>query len=111
MRPETAASLADIRRAIEDIRRLAGPNAERFQDDAVGLAVERLLEIIGEALTRIRGSDETVFAQVPYANRIVGLRNALAHGYDQIDQARIRDYIVKDLPELSEATNRLLDRA
>ena len=49
------------------------------------VAVERELEIIGEALKRLERSDECLFEKIENARKIIGMRNVLAHGYDVID--------------------------
>ncbi len=54
-------------------------------------AVERQLEIIGEALNRLRKADPEVAQRIPDISRIVGLRNILAHGYAVVDDAVVDD--------------------
>jgi uncharacterized protein with HEPN domain len=48
------------------------------------LALLRLLEIVGEAATRLPDEIRERHAEVPWAS-IVGLRNRLIHGYDEVD--------------------------
>lgn len=45
--------------------------------------VERNLEIIGEALVRPRTTDPDTAVRITDLHRITGLRNRLAHGYDE----------------------------
>ena len=67
------------RRADHDIRgRLTA--ASYASDELRKSAVERQLEIIGEALNRLRKADPEVAQRIPDISRIVGLRNILAHG-------------------------------
>lgn len=63
-------------------------------------AVERELEIIGEAVNRIKKSNSTI--ELTFAEKIIGLRNKVAHEYDVIDDAIIWDVINLYLPGLKE---------
>ena len=56
-----------------------------LNDRGLQLIVERLFEVIGEALYRLRNVDESVFEQIHHGHRIIGTRNLLAHGYDIVD--------------------------
>jgi uncharacterized protein with HEPN domain len=55
------------------------------QDFRLQLQVERLLEIVGEALNRARQDDPALTEQIPELSRIIGLRNCIIHGYDTVD--------------------------
>lgn len=61
-------------------------------------AVEREFEIIGEALKRLRDADPMTWEQFPEAARILGFRNRLAHGYDNIDNAVVWGVVHDHLP-------------
>ena len=52
-------------------------------------AVERELEVIGEALSRLTMTDSGVAARISHLPRIVGFRNRIIHGYDAIDDATV----------------------
>jgi hypothetical protein len=56
--------------------------------------------IMGEALARIRVSEEIVLEGVRDAHKIIGMRNVLVHGYDSVDVSRIQDAIERSLPKL-----------
>jgi uncharacterized protein with HEPN domain len=49
------------------------------------LILERLFEVLGEALNRLRKLDEETFERIAEGHRIIGMRNLLAHGYDIVD--------------------------
>jgi uncharacterized protein with HEPN domain len=60
----------------------ANVSFEEFEDDAkLRAAVERQLEIIGEALRRALTLEPTLSARITDARRVVDFRNVLAHGY------------------------------
>ena len=48
-------------------------------------AVERNLQIIGEAVGRLRRDDPETADRLSEHERIVGFRNVLVHGYDLVD--------------------------
>ena len=48
-------------------------------------AVERQVEIIGESLGRAAATDPEVERLLPDLRKIVGMRNRLIHGYDEVD--------------------------
>lgn len=69
-------------------------------------AVERELEIIGEAMKRILELDEGV--EIQNARRIVDLRNRVIHGYDKVDDGVIWGILRKHIPILKEEVAILL---
>lgn len=70
-------------------------------------AVERELEIIGEAVNHLLDLDESI--AIDNARRIVDLRNFVIHGYDKVDNVIIWGVISRDLPKLKEQVDKLLD--
>ncbi len=64
------------------------------------LAVEKLFINLGEAATGI-GDDVQRFPDIPW-RRIIGLRNILAHGYEQVSHEIPYETIVQALPSLEE---------
>ena len=69
-------------------------------------AVERNLEIIGEAVNRIIKEDPNF--PIENAQRIVGLRNQIIHGYDTVSDENIWAILHKHLPQLRSEVNSLL---
>ena len=62
-------------------------------------AVERFIEIIGEAASRISPGGQQRFPEIPWAD-IVAMRNRLVHGYTQVDYDVVWSTIQQDLPKL-----------
>jgi uncharacterized protein with HEPN domain len=71
-------------------------------------AVERQLEIIGEALKHLRNGDPETAQHIPDITRIIGLRNILAHGYTMVDDAVVWSAASQRVPELLAAVDQLL---
>ena len=71
-------------------------------DRQFGLALVRLLEIIGEAANRVPEHQRARIPEVPWA-QIVGLRNRLIHGYDEVDFDILWQIVGHDLPNLIKA--------
>jgi uncharacterized protein with HEPN domain/predicted nucleotidyltransferase len=108
-----ATFLWDARRAAERITRFASGKSydDYLADDMFRAAVERQLEIIGEAFVGLRRVDPSVAAQVPDLPQIVAFRNVLIHGYATIDHQIVWDAIRDDLPRLLIALNQMLGAA
>jgi uncharacterized protein with HEPN domain len=73
--------------------------ADLDRDRQLNLALVRLLEIIGEAASRIPEETRSSYPQVPWAH-IVSLRNRLIHGYDAVDFDVLWRILKDDLPPL-----------
>ena len=63
-------------------------------------AVERQLEILGEACARLAKEDPTLFERLPATRLAVGLRNRIIHGYDAVDDRTVYLTVRDDLPSL-----------
>lgn len=71
------------------------------------LAMVRLLEIIGEAATRVPGDQRSAYPDIPWS-QLIGLRNHLIHGYDSVDRDILWRIVVDDLPKPMTALDVLL---
>jgi uncharacterized protein with HEPN domain len=69
-------------------------------------AVERNLEIIGEAVSRILKKDSHF--HLDNAQKIIGTRNRIVHGYDKISDELIWSIVINNLPRLKEEVSNLL---
>ena len=68
-------------------------------DRLLALAVVRLLEIVGEAAARVPAEERARRPGVPWSS-IVGLRNRLIHGYDDVDHDIVWAIVTTDIPLL-----------
>jgi uncharacterized protein with HEPN domain len=72
-------------------------------------ACERMFEIIGESLRRIRTDFPDMFPQIPDADQIIAFRNIIAHGYDIINDELVWSIITREVPRLSHICEQLLN--
>lgn len=98
-RREARVSLAQMRdHAREALQMVHGQTrADLDTDRKLNLALVRLLEIIGEAATRIPTEDREKYPSIPW-QQLITLRHRLIHGYDQVDFDILWEIITHDLP-------------
>ncbi|MFA9187518.1 DUF86 domain-containing protein [Flavobacterium magnesitis] len=96
--------LFDVKISIEEIDSFFESNEKNFfkyrQNLMLKRAVERNLEIIGEAINRILKSDPTFEQKITNAKAIIGLRNQVIHAYDNISDESIWSILINHLPKL-----------
>jgi uncharacterized protein with HEPN domain len=102
MRRDARSYLWDALKAAEAVQSfLRGRTYEAFvEDDLLRSAVERQLEMIGEALSQLAKVAPQIADNVPELRRIIAFRNILAHGYAAIDYDTVWRLIEDKLPEL-----------
>ena len=71
-------------------------------------AVEREIEIIGEATNRILKLMPNI--NISFAKAIVDMRNRVIHGYDSVDDFLVWKIVVKDIPVLKEEGRLLVSK-
>lgn len=102
--------LYDIKLAIEEVDSYFVNRQRNFKDYKSDVilrrAIERNLEIIGEAMNRILKEDPDF--QIENARRIVGLRNQIIHGYDSISDENIWGVVINHLPNLKTEVENLI---
>ncbi|MBN9215574.1 MAG: DUF86 domain-containing protein [Microbacterium sp.] len=74
-------------------------------------AVERQLEILGEALVRLRRDDPHLADRISDLRKIIGMRNILAHEYGDIDYETVWVVVAKYIEPLIAELDRLLSEA
>jgi len=73
---------------------------EYRQNTMLKRAVERDLEIIGEAVNRIIKNDPEFISKISNAKAIIALRNQVIHAYDNISDENIWSILITHLPKL-----------
>ena len=68
-------------------------------DRMLGLAIVRLLEIVGGSAARTTPETRRVLSDLPWLE-VVGLRNRVIHGYDDVDFDIVWETVTSDLPPL-----------
>ena len=81
--------------------------ADFDKDRQLNLALVRLLEIIGEAASRIPKEDQARHTDISWPE-IISLRNRLIHGYDTVDFDILWQIVNLDLPKLIESLRKIL---
>ena len=103
--------LYDIRVAIEEIENFLEDNGKTFEAYKDNLllkkAIERNLEIIGEAVNRI--VRQYPYLKIENARSIIGLRTFIIHSYDNITDETIWAVILNHLPKLKQEVIKLLE--
>lgn len=101
----------DILNAIEEIESFIADKPKNFfeyqYDKKTKRAVERNIEIIGEAVNRILKEEPTI--SIENARNIVGARNRIIHSYDSVSDTLIWSIITTHLPKLKEEVKLLLE--
>ncbi|HEX5208521.1 MAG TPA: DUF86 domain-containing protein [Steroidobacteraceae bacterium] len=69
-------------------------------------AVERYIEVIGEAAGKLSQHTRDLAPDVPWS-QVIGARNVIIHGYAEIEPDRIWDIVRSHLPALRVAVGRL----
>ncbi|MEV8215004.1 HepT-like ribonuclease domain-containing protein [Leifsonia sp. NPDC077715] len=86
-------------------------STEYLGDWVLQAAVERQLEILGEALKNLRSVDPDTAARIPDVHAIIATRNILVHAYARVDQRRVWEILTDDLPVLIPVLDGLLTEA
>ena len=73
-------------------------------------AVERDLEIIGEALVQLRVESPDTMASIPDSSKVIGMRNCLIHVYAEVDDEIVWDAATNDVPQLSRVVRIILEQ-
>ena len=102
--------LEDILKCINEIYDFLPEQRDFFEyqsDIKTKKAVERNIEIIGEAVNRITKSQNVDFL-IANAKNIIGTRNRIVHEYDSISDEVIWTIILRELPKLKEEVQELI---
>jgi uncharacterized protein with HEPN domain len=78
-------------------------------DRTLSLAIERCLELIGEAANRLSPALRERYPDVDW-RQIVKFRNVLVHWYDIIDYDLIAETLADDVPRLIEELRRIIEQ-
>src|SRR5512136_2456036 len=99
--PEDRVLMLDMldhaRRAVAAVE---GRTRAQLESDAVlAAALERFIEVIGEAASKVSEAEREALDQIAWRG-IIGMRNRLVHGYAAVDHDVVWDVVTGDLPNL-----------
>ena len=77
-------------------------------DESDDLALERCLEIVGEAANRVSPSIMAQLDDLPWRD-MIDMRNVIIHAYPDVELETVWRTVVEDLPSLVEVLVRFLD--
>ncbi|MFA6402879.1 MAG: HepT-like ribonuclease domain-containing protein [Salinivirgaceae bacterium] len=104
--------LFDILQSINEIDSFYENKPKIFEEYITDIktkrAIERDLEIIGEAANRILKRDKSF--KLSNVEKIIGTRNRIIHGYDKISDDLIWSIVINHLPRLKEEITGLLNK-
>lgn len=103
--------LYDILNAVNEIDSFFSDRLKDFSsyqnDLRTRRAVERNIEIVGEAINRILTRDSSI--NLSNARKIVDTRNRIIHGYDTVSDDIIWGIVINHLPILRTEIEKLLN--
>lgn len=98
-RPD-ALRIADIVATCQELSPIKSIGYDQFNNDPMTQrAAERLVEIIGEAASRLSDDTRDKFPDVPW-RRIIRIRTLLAHAYFRVDPEQIWETLDIHVPIL-----------
>ena len=103
--------MQDILTAVEEIESFFDHKPKLFEDFYSNLclrrAIERNIEIIGEAMNRILKTDRNI--AITNSRKIVDARNYIIHGYDSLSADILWSMVINHLPKLEDEVTALLN--
>ena len=97
--------LEHAREAVEMIR--GRSHVELSTNRMLQLALVHLVQVVGEAATRVSPAGQARYPEIPWGEAIT-TRHRMVHGYDTIDYDVVWDTIAEDFPPLVAALERAL---
>jgi uncharacterized protein with HEPN domain len=104
---------ARLRHMLDAAREAVGfargkTRADLHADRGLQLILTRLLEIVGEAASRIPQEWRDQYPAIPWS-AAVAIRNRLIHGYEDVDLDIVWQTVEEDLPRLIASLEKAID--
>ena len=101
-----------LRQMLDHGREIVEMTRGRTREDLdsnrmLNLALVRLLEVIGEAASRVSPDDRRRHSEIPWT-QLVGMRNRLIHAYDRVDFDILWAIVNREVPDLVRKLERML---
>ncbi|MCA1673932.1 MAG: DUF86 domain-containing protein [Actinobacteria bacterium] len=104
-----AERLTDMLQAAARIEEQAAQGRERFfRDEIVQLALVHLVQIIGEAASKLSADVRQRHQQVPW-RQVIGMRNRVVHDYFEVDLDILWEVVSSDVPKLRVQLTAMVD--
>jgi len=109
MQPKLLKYILDVESIIEEIESIKRKTHNKFnnfsEDIILQRAIERDLEIIGEAIRKIIEINPNI--KITSSKNIIGLRNIISHAYDSVEPEMLWGIIQKNIPVLANEIQKL----
>jgi uncharacterized protein with HEPN domain len=103
--------LRDLLDAVDAIQSYSLPTFNEFlKDEKTQDAIMYNLIIMGEAANRISRDYQDAHPEIPWSS-IIGTRNVIVHGYDQVKLKVVWDIVHKDITPLRENLVKILGKS
>ena len=91
--------LTHAREAVDLMEEMGTEDLKSYR--VTELALRKLVEVVGEAANRVSPETRQLYPEIEWS-QIIGARNRLVHGYDDIDLNVLQDIAENHLPPLIE---------
>lgn len=112
MQPRAEKLLFDVFQALEEIKMIGAAfngNFSNYKTNLTGKrAIERELEIIGEAVNKLQKEDPVL--EISDTRKIIALRNYIIHSYDSVQDEMIWSILINNIPTLEKEIRSLLNK-
>ncbi len=103
-----------LRQMLEHSREAVDMGAGRTRADLdsdrqLNLSLTRLVEVVGEAASRVSNEMRSAHPGIPW-QEIIHMRNRLIHAYDLVDLNVLWDVVDLDLPPLIQQLERIIGK-
>jgi uncharacterized protein with HEPN domain len=105
---------ARLRHMLDHAREAHAMAQGKLRDDLdadrqLNLSLVRLLEIVGEAASRVSPDFRAINPEISWPE-VIGLRNRLVHAYDRIDFDILWGIVSDDLPQLIGSLEQIVEK-
>jgi uncharacterized protein with HEPN domain len=99
--------IADMLEAITSIESYSLPSYQAFiEDEKTQDAIMFNLIVMGEAANKVPEEFQEAHSEIPWSS-IIGTRNVIVHGYDQVKLPIVWDIIQKNLQPLKQSLEKI----
>ena len=112
MNPRAEKPLRDVLRVCDEAAAITQGRTFEDAESSVMLrrSLERIVHLVGELLVRAIKVAPDLVDEIPAARNIIGMRNRIAHGYEEIRDEVVWDAATVRLPLLRNHLEQLLEQ-